>query len=413
MTELNGPGARIRSARLAAGIAQTDLAASAEISPAYLNLIEHGRRRVSRAVLNRLSNRLGVSVARLTDGPPSDLVAALRSAAGPGGETAVSAVEFAERMPAWAELLATLAERVRSLEHKGEALANRAARDPDVSAALHELATSVTSILASSSILVESEGLDPDWQARFNRNIHADSERLAQSSQALAAHLAREGDAPMMRPSGRTAIETLLEASGWDSAALAPPQEREGATVARWRRRFERDRAALPEPCLATHLSGRLDPVRIAHAEGCGVDQVLRRLALRGAGDRPVGLLAVDGAGAILLSRPIEGFDLPRVGSACALWPCFAALNSPGRPVRQVIEMPGAVPRRFTCWAVATTTLTGGAGAPTVSEATMLILGDGREEPGLWPVGSSCQICPRRTCPARREAAILDSMEDV
>jgi predicted transcriptional regulator len=48
--------------------------------------------------------------------------------------------------------------------------------------------------------------------------------------------------------------------------------------------------------------------------------------------------------------------------------------------------------------------------APAVYEATMLILpaatGTPGEAPPL-PVGSSCRICPRAACAARREPSIL------
>ncbi|HAW46979.1 MAG TPA: transcriptional regulator, partial [Roseovarius sp.] len=46
-------GTRIRERRVLAGIRQTDLAKRVGISPSYLNLIEHNRRRIGGKTLLR------------------------------------------------------------------------------------------------------------------------------------------------------------------------------------------------------------------------------------------------------------------------------------------------------------------------------------------------------------------------
>src|SRR6056297_1898340 len=74
-------GTRIRERRLLAGIKQAELAIRAEISPSYLNLIEHNRRRIGGRVLLRLAEALGVEPAVLTQGPAAALVSGLREIA--------------------------------------------------------------------------------------------------------------------------------------------------------------------------------------------------------------------------------------------------------------------------------------------------------------------------------------------
>ena len=74
-------GSRIRARRLALGIKQGALAEAIQISPAYLNLIEHNRRRIGGATLVRLAEQLGVDPAFLSDGAQSDRIRALKSIA--------------------------------------------------------------------------------------------------------------------------------------------------------------------------------------------------------------------------------------------------------------------------------------------------------------------------------------------
>ncbi|MBX3412371.1 MAG: helix-turn-helix transcriptional regulator [Pirellulales bacterium] len=53
-------GKSIRKLRADRGISQQDLAASAELTPSFLSLVENGRRRPSLAVLQRIAEALGV-----------------------------------------------------------------------------------------------------------------------------------------------------------------------------------------------------------------------------------------------------------------------------------------------------------------------------------------------------------------
>ena len=47
----------------------------------------------------------------------------------------------------------------------------------------------MTSIRSTSSILVETKELEPEWQGRFHRNINEDSARLAEGAEALVRYL--------------------------------------------------------------------------------------------------------------------------------------------------------------------------------------------------------------------------------
>ena len=71
-------GAAVRKARRGAGLTQAAMAEALEISPSYLNLIEHGQRPLTAPVLVRLAERFGFELAQLTEGAVAGGVAGLR-----------------------------------------------------------------------------------------------------------------------------------------------------------------------------------------------------------------------------------------------------------------------------------------------------------------------------------------------
>ncbi|MEO0359243.1 MAG: helix-turn-helix transcriptional regulator, partial [Pseudomonadota bacterium] len=71
MQDTVGVGARVRAKRLKIGLKQAALAQDIGISATYLNLIEHGKRRISPSVLDRLAVCLDTPISDLTEGPDS------------------------------------------------------------------------------------------------------------------------------------------------------------------------------------------------------------------------------------------------------------------------------------------------------------------------------------------------------
>src|SRR6056297_3406811 len=112
-------GTRIREKRMSLGIRQTELAKAAEISPSYLNLIEHNRRRIGGRTLLRLAEALDVEPTLLSEGAEATLLSALQEAAGSQEEREAEvdrAQEFAGRFPGWAQLVAAQHQKVETLE---------------------------------------------------------------------------------------------------------------------------------------------------------------------------------------------------------------------------------------------------------------------------------------------------------
>jgi predicted transcriptional regulator len=122
----------------------------------------------------------------------------------------------------------------------------------------------------------------------------------------------------------------------------------------------------------------------------------------------PEGLVICDGSGTLLFRKPIAGFALPRFGAACPLWPLFTALSRPMVPVSALVESAGSGSRRFAVRAFCQPRYPGGFGGPELREAAMLILPAdtvGTQDAAL--LGSTCRVCPRTRCPARREPSIV------
>lgn len=434
-------GSRIRARRTVLGLAQAELARRVGISPSYLNLIEHNRRAVAPELLERLAEVLGVGAETLREGAGRALLEGLREAAAaalhgaPAPPEIDRAEEFAGRFPGWAGLLAAQHRRVEALERTVERLTDRMAHDPHLSAALHELLSVSAAVRSTAAILAEGGALDPAWRERFLRNLDADSLRLAEGAQALVRYL----DTAQLEESGLAApqeeVEAWLADAGWHLPALegeapAAPAEVVGgagelvsasaralalAHVARGRA----DALALPLPKMAAALALHgPDPGRLAAALGVTDDlpRLFRRLAALPEGLPglpPVGLVICDGSGTLTFRRPVAGFGLPRFGAACPLWPLYQALARPLQPLHATVETAGRPPQRFDTFAVCAALRPAGFDAPAVLEASMLILpapaGDDTAPAAapVQPVGTSCRICPRAACPARREPALV------
>ena len=416
-------GARIRARRTERGGRQADLARACGISPSYLNLIEHDRRRIGGALLLRIARALEVDPAALAEGAGAGLLAELREAAARprarGGATpeAERADDFATRFPGWAGLVAAQSGRLRELEGTVAALGDRLAHDARLAGALHEVLSAATAIRSAAAILTDPAGIDPPWQRRFLRNIAEDSARLAHGAEALAGSLGEAGT-PGAGPAGtpREEFEDWL-ATRADStgAAAEPPAEAAlpagpaaRALALAWTGRLAEDRAALPDAALRAALAEHpCDLARAAHALRRPLGLVLRRIAhLPGEAGR-TGLVLCDASGAPILRRPVAGFAMPRFAAPCPLWPLYDALTAPGRPVRVVVEGPGPAAERHEAWAVAERSHPEGLAGPARVEAVMLIRAPRGEGGEVRGVGPGCRVCPREGCGARREPAIL------
>ena len=416
-------GTRIRARRLDANLAQRDLAVAVGISPSYLNLIEHDRRRIGGKLLSRIAAELGVDVALLADGADRGLVDQLRSAAATMSDIAVEAAQvedLAGRYPGWARLITAQARSIAALERRAQMLTDRITYDPALAEALHGVISAVTSIQSTAAILTGDSPVDSDWQARFHRNIHDDALRLATTSTALVSYLDAPVEAAGTSFSPLEEMEQVLATTGFhragieaDSAEPDPGSKRPAVAqlLAAYDARYRADAQALPlDNFVQAARDAHCDPIRLSARTGRPLAQVMRRLAsLPVVADvPPLGLMICDASGSLRLLRSVPGFALAR-GGICPLWPIFAALGQPGRPVVAPVALPGNPAPRLMCHAVAEITPhPAGPHLPPLVEATMLVHPDVADDGTLpVPAGINCRICPRPECPARREPAAV------
>ncbi len=427
-------GTRIRERRLALGVRQVDLAAQVEISPAYLNLIEHNKRRIGGKLLTGLARALQVEPGDLREGAEAAFLGIMNAAANryPAANAEQDRTdEMAGRYPGWAGVLTAQHGRIRELERLVEALSDRMTHDPHLAAMLHEVLSSVTAIRSAVSILTEDGDIDPDWQARFLRNVAEDSTRLTASAQGLVGFLevGSENDDAYISP--QEAVTKFLTLHNWHFAGLEPegdataqnlvkdaPELHNLATRALaldWLQRYQNDAAALPHDAFAqTWCDTGNDPLQTAAIYNVAPSMVLRRLASIDAGGVAAGLVICDGSGALTTRKEISGFSVPRFGASCPRWPLFQALSQPARPFRTRVEMPGEHGRVFTCYAISDALYPAGIDGPAVHSSTMLIvpdpdatLEDTNAVDTALTIGPGCRVCPRAACPARREPSIM------
>lgn len=426
-------GSRIRERRTMMGRKQADLARSVGISPSYLNLIEHNRRRIGGKLINDIARELEVEASALTEGAQTALLDALREAsAGHEGATGELArlEEFVGRFPGWADLLAETRRHATELEHSVEVLTDRLTHDPFLSASLHEVISTVTAIRSTATILAETRDIDPEWRDRFHRNMAEESARLAESAEALVRYLDDAGSTEVAGTTPQEEVGGWLRGQGFHvpdlERALPPEPEaivaraealRSGAArsiAIQYLRRYRQDAVHMPLRAFAEAArKDALDPAALSLQFGVDLFSVFRRLAALPADSigGEVGLVICDGSGTLTFRKPVEGFPLPRYSAACPLWPLYQALSRPMAPVRQPVEMGGRSPRSFLTYALCQPMQPAGFDGPQVLEAAMLILPEELAPPGTLvgalEMGTSCRICPRSDCAARREPSIM------
>lgn len=427
-------GTRIRERRILQGIRQSHLAERVGISPSYLNLIEHNRRRIGGKLLNDIAAVLNVEPSLLAEGAESVLIALLREAVAEAGEQGVEieqAESFAGHYPGWARLVVAQRRQIAALGRAVETLTDRLTHDPHLAATLHEVLDTISAVRSTASILAETREIEPEWRDRFHRNINEDATRLAEGAQALVTYLDGASDARRNVQSPQEEIEAFFVAHDFHFPALEDesltPEEImhdaselvSGSAVSqalKLLRQYAVDAKAVPLAELRAVVDELgPDPFRIAVHLGMDQGVIMRRLAALP--ELEAGLVACDGSGTLVFRKPLPGFPLPRFSAACPLWPLYRALTRPMAPLHMRMEQQGrgTVPMGgslFDAFAVALPKGPATVNTDPIFEAQMLFLPVPGEEREVWrggvvQVGANCRICPRMECHARREPSII------
>jgi len=417
-------GSRIRERRIDLGLKQSDLALKVGISPAYLNLIEHNKRRIGGKLLVSLATSLSMEPVALTQGGATAVIAGLRNAASALPQVEVEQAhvdQFLSRFPGWAALIEQQSAELSKLERRVTVMSDRLAHDPFLSESLHEVLTAVTAIRSTASILAQTPDIDRDWRRRFQTNVFEDSARLAQTAQSLVSYfetMARDENAG-------AGADALVEAffanhayhfaeleNQPDLAALMEtpdfPTGPAAEVARRWLGDYIVDAADMPMDQVQAALGKHgPNPAAIAQQLGQPLGRVLCRLATMPKSPNlpEIGLIRCDLSGSTLFRKPIEGFALPLTGAACPLWPLYQALAQPGLPLAKTVETPAGA--KFQCFAVAEVAPSSSFNAPLVVSATMAMMKTETAPAEILPIGPTCQICPRAQCSARRNRSLI------
>ncbi|MFJ8043561.1 short-chain fatty acyl-CoA regulator family protein [Kitasatospora sp. NPDC096147] len=433
-------GARLRRLREERGHSQAALARLLDLSPSYLNQLEHDARPLTVPVLLRLTEVLGVEAGYFAPADTARLSTELRGALGEeltaGRVGAGDLDELAARLPAVAKLLTELSRSHRAVTEQLAVLAGD--RGPAVVGTLtpHEQVREYFYRRRNyvDELDLAAEELAAEIGLRRGAVGPALAERLGSRHGVV---LARGGEAlhvydpqarvlrlaDRLRP-GQQAFRMATQLGYLEHDALlselASQDNPEGSPA--W---------SLTRIGLANYFAAALVlPYRVFHAEaerarydiehladhfGVGYETVCHRLStlqrprLRGV---PFSFVRVDRAGNVSKRQSATGFHFSRTGGTCPLWNVYDAFAAPGRVHVQIAAMPDGQRHLWTARAV--TRSPGGWGRPgktfaiglgcELRHAARLVYSTGLDltDPGAaTPIGLGCKVCDRPACPQR------------
>ncbi|HUP45951.1 MAG TPA: short-chain fatty acyl-CoA regulator family protein [Thermoanaerobaculia bacterium] len=449
-------GNRVRNLRRKSGLTQTELASRLEISPSYLNLIEHNQRPLPAHLLVRMAGVLSVDLTAFADEGKSRLAEDLREVFGDAlfeehPLTLTDTREIAEN-PAAARAIIALYHAYRASTESNRALASKVydGRDfPGVNPA-HLPSEEVSEVLQA------------------NMNFFPELEEAAQGV-AAAAKLDRADRnrslAAFLRD--RHAIELVLTPVGRERGAIRryDPERRTlslSEVLPPWSRNFQlahqiglleagavidaiisrSDKHLTPgesirlcRVALANYFAAallmpydeflrtaeeiRYDIELLQHHYTMSWEQVCHRLTTMrkpGAAGVPFHFVRVDIAGNISKRFSGTGIRFARFSGSCPRWDVHAAFLTPGRIRTQLSKMPDGTAyfcvartiRKSFGYAAGDALMAVGIGCP-VQEARKLVYADGCDLDNLdaaVPIGTTCRLCERMDCEQRAFPAL-------
>lgn len=453
-------GTKLRRLRSEHKLTQAQMAQRLEISPTYLNLLEHNQRPITAAVLLKLAQRFAIDVSSFSQDDESRLLSDVMEALSDPlfdvhGIKAAEVRDVVGTSPAIARAVLTLYHAARR---------SHATQSPSEG----ETAPSVESAPGELSYLpggMPSEEVSDFLHA--NNNYFDDLERAAETlwkQNDLALENLYQGLVKVLSERFAVVVD-VLPSEAMDStlreynpmerrlrisemlplasrifqlasqiALLGCDEEIRGLTA---RGRFTSPESeALTRSALSNYFAAAvMMPYRrfldaatdtrheldvLQHRFGASFEQICHRLTtLRRPNEEgvPFHLIRVDVAGNISKRFNGSGIQIARFGAACPRWNVYDAFATPGMLRVQVSEMPNGT--SFFCVAKTISPigrlnrvrpigarlhrLAIGLGCP-LSYAKDVIYADGLalDDPNIvTPIGISCRICERANCPER------------
>lgn len=438
----NQIGGRIRRLRRQRRLSQADLAQSLKISPSYLNLIEHNRRKVTVPLLFSIAGYFGVEPGELVDSDEGRLAGDLMEAFGDdifadSDVTNLEIRDLASSNPAAARAVLKLYDRYRLATSGGAVTSPSGESEPFHLAtdAISDFLQAHSNHFAALEDNAERVGGDiynagESFEAGLRSylfNVFGLETRLASLPHGIARQL--DGARRQILISDLLPAETanflLAQQLGQMAAGsdidniIAASDLPDGDAPALARNVLSAYFAAalvMPySPFLKACRDYRYDIERISRRFGASFEQVCHRMTTlqrKGESGIPFHLVRTDIAGNISKRFSLSGIHIPRHSGACPRWNIYAAFLAPERINVQISQMPDG--QRYFCIARTITKgdfrhnaprryLSIGLGC-AIHHARDMIYSDGIDlasEQQVVPIGVGCRICPRMECGQR------------
>ena len=451
-------GPRIRERRREIGVTQADLARQVEISASYLNLIEHNKRDIGGALLNKLATALELPLGQLDGAADRRLLETLEEIA-QTPELRALGVEDARigeligRFPGWARSILALSHSEHQATSMAQILSDRLHHDPFLGETVHRMLTRISSLSSASEIIGQYPEIDIAQRDRFYAIIHEESRHLSKLGDALASYFdnaawARRTLTPQDEVDAlfdnRQNHFAEIEARSEQLHAQLPPgsvASRFNAAQALVEKRLQKvlREIVTSEARLETDIARtRSYDMLVRYATGAVIVplRALQQCAPQSnydleslcdefsvdfhllcerlsalpadAGQPRFGYYQANASGHITLARNLPGLVVPRYGSACPLWILYRAQQAPHMVLRQHVQLPSGEGFVFVARAASRGAV--GFGQPRHYLTDMCVVSDQHATHTVYapqltsafePVGLSCRTCPRRNCQHR------------
>lgn len=452
-------GTRVRSLRRRAGMSQLRLAALVGISPSYLNLIEHGKRKLPAELMFKLADALKVDPRELATDEATSLRDELSEAlADPvfddAGLKAQDVREVAAQHPAIARAIALLYRRYRSaeetLEKMGSMVIDGAGAGLDATRLPSEEVNDFIQRNMNHFPEIE-EAAEDIWRRHRLRGelLYEGLERVLERDLGVTVRIqpATEGAGVVRRYDPQRRVLSLSETLAprsrhfqmahqvgllqldavFDQAATDPQ-----LTTDESRR--------LVRMVLANYFAGallmpyeaffeaaeqeRYDVELLGHRFRASFEQVCHRLTcLRRPGREgvPFHFVKTDTAGNVSKRFSASGIGFARFSGGCPRWNVCTTFQWPGRIRTQLSQMPDG--HVYFCIARTVEKRHGGYKAPEtlyavglgckVEFAPRLVYADGvdLERAEVVPIGTNCRVCDRLDCEQRAFPSLRHALE--
>ena len=444
-------GSRVRQLRSERGFSQAALAQMLEISPSYLNQIEHDARPLTVAVLLRITEVFGVDATFFASQDDTRLVAELREVTMDRDlDLDVDMAEVAEVVsahPALARAMVNLHRRYRMTTARlAEATEDRFSDGSGTGAItmpheevrdffyqrqnyLHELDTAAEDLTVRMRM----------HRAELAREL---SDRLTMVHGVHIIRRADLGDTVLHRydpatrtleisnqlSSGQQVFKMATELAYLEFGELIDAQVQEGKFTSDSARRLARlglagyFAAATVLPYRQFHEVSekfRYDVERlsafyqVSYETICHRLSTLQRPSMRGV---PFSFVRVDRAGNMSKRQSATGFHFSSSGGTCPLWNVYETFANPGKILVQIAQMPDGrnymwvartIERRASRYGQPGKTFAIGLGCE-IRHANRLVYSEGLDlsSDSATPIGAGCRVCERDNCPQRAFPAL-------